>query len=57
MWKGGNMENEPGGKKPVQRKELPIVPDDTEDTEQAMRELFDEEKVTHQHGAAEPERD
>ena len=51
------MEEEPGGKKPVQRRERPIVPDETEDTEQAMRELFDEEKVTHQHGGAEPERD
>ncbi len=51
------MEEEPGEKKPVQRKEPPIVPDETEDTEQAMRELFDEEKVTHQHGGAEPERD
>jgi len=51
------MEEEPADKNPVQRKELPIVPDETEDTEQAMRELFDEEKVTHKHGAAEPERD
>ena len=51
------MEEEPGRKKPVLRRELPIVPDETEDTEEAMRELFDEEKVTHQHGGAEPERD
>ena len=51
------MEEEPGRKKPVHRRELPIVPDDSEDTEQAMRELFNEEKVTHQHGGAEPERD
>ena len=51
------MEEESGRKKPVQRRELPIVPDDSEDTEQAMRELFNEEKVTHQHGGAEPERD
>ena len=33
------MEEEPGEKKPVQRRELPIVPDETEDTEQAMREI------------------
>ena len=51
------MGQEPGEKKPVQRRELPIVPDDSQDTEQAMRELFDEEKVTHKHGGAEPEGD
>lgn len=51
------MEENIEKKKPSIRKELPIVPDESEDTEQAMRELFDEEKVTHQHGGAEPERD
>jgi len=51
------MDEEAAEKKPIRRKELTIVPDETEDTEQAMRELFDEEKVTHQHGGAEPERD
>ncbi len=51
------MEVESGGKRPVRRRELPIVSDDSEDMEQAMREFFDEEKVTHQHGEAKPERD
>lgn len=51
------MEDRPREKKRVYRRELPIVPSDADDTEQAMRELFDEEKVTHQHGGAEPERD
>ncbi len=51
------MEEKPNEKKPVKRKELPIVADETEDTEQAMRDLFDEEKVTHTHGGAEPEGD
>tara|TARA_B100000315_G_scaffold260247_1_gene320322 strand:+ start:2333 stop:2488 length:156 start_codon:yes stop_codon:yes gene_type:complete len=51
------MKELPGEKKPLWQRELPIVSDDSEDTEQVMRELFDEEKVTHQHGGAEPEGD
>lgn len=31
------------------------MPDDTELIEQEMAELFEEDRVTHQHGSAEPE--
>ncbi|RMH37413.1 MAG: hypothetical protein D6690_03335 [Nitrospirae bacterium] len=37
------------------RKELQVVPDDSELIEQEMAELFEEDRVTHQHGSAEPE--
>jgi hypothetical protein len=36
---------------------LPIVHDEEEDTNKEMQELFDEDKVTHEHGGSEPERD
>ncbi|WP_447977802.1 hypothetical protein [Candidatus Nitrospira bockiana] len=41
------------------RKELPLVsvPDDRELLAQEMAELFEEDKVTHQHGSSEPEAD
>lgn len=41
------------------RKEIPLVsvPDDRELIEEEMAELFEEDKVTHQHGSSEPEAD
>lgn len=36
---------------------LPILNEEIESTEQDMEELFDEDKVEHRHGGAEPERD
>lgn len=39
------------------RKELHVVPDEAELIEQEMSELFEEDRVTHQHGSAEPEGD
>jgi hypothetical protein len=44
---------------PKVRKELPVIsaPDDRETIEQEMAELFEEDKVSHQHGSAEPEGD
>ncbi|MCP9454982.1 MAG: hypothetical protein NNA18_02585 [Nitrospira sp.] len=41
------------------RKELPVIftPNDQETIEQEMAELFEEDKVSHQHGSAEPEGD
>jgi hypothetical protein len=45
--------------KPKARKELPLisVPDDRDMIAQEMAELFEEDKVSHQHGSSEPEAD
>lgn len=45
--------------KPKTRKELPLisVPDDRDMIAQEMAELFEEDKVSHQHGSSEPEAD
>jgi hypothetical protein len=47
---------DPKPKKP-KKKELAMVPHpaDEEDISSEMTDLFDEETVKHQHGAAEPE--
>lgn len=41
------------------RKEIPLVsvPNDRDMIAAEMEELFDEDKVTHQHGSSEPEAD
>lgn len=41
------------------RKEIPLVsvPADCDLIAEEMAELFDEDKVTHQHGSSEPEAD
>jgi hypothetical protein len=41
------------------RKEIPLVsvPNDREMMADEMAELFDEDRVTHQHGSSEPEAD
>lgn len=54
-------------KKPDQSKEkekkkpinisLPVLPSDESTLDDEMAELFNEDKVTHQHGRTEPERD
>ncbi|MBI4402018.1 MAG: hypothetical protein HY581_10350 [Nitrospirae bacterium] len=46
-------------KAPKARKEIPLVsvPNDRDMIAEEMAELFDEDKVTHQHGSAEPEAD
>lgn len=45
--------------KPKTRKELPLisVPDDRDMIAEEMAELFEEDKVSHQHGSSEPEAD
>ena len=45
--------------KPKARKELPLVsvPDDRDMIAEEMADLFDEDKVSHQHGSSEPEAD
>ncbi len=44
---------------PKARKEIPLisVPNDRDMIAAEMEELFDEDKVTHKHGSAEPEAD
>jgi hypothetical protein len=44
---------------PKAKKLLPMVsvPDDAELMAEEMQELFDEDRVTHQHGGTEPEAD
>ena len=41
------------------RKEIPLVsvPNDRDMIAEEMAELFDEDKVSHQHGSSEPEAD
>jgi hypothetical protein len=50
---------DPKAKPPKIRKELSVVslPHDNDVMAQEMAELFDEDRVTHQHGNAEPEKD
>ncbi len=44
---------------PPKRKEIPLisVPDDRDMIAEEMAELFDEDRVSHQHGSSEPEAD
>ena len=44
---------------PKTRKELPLVsvPNDRDMMAEEMAELFEEDKVSHQHGSSEPEAD
>ena len=44
---------------PKPRKELPLIatPNDQQAMDEEMAELFDEDKVSHQHGSSEPESD
>ena len=44
---------------PKARKESPLisVPNDREMIAEEMEELFEEDKVSHQHGSSEPEAD
>jgi hypothetical protein len=41
------------------RKDIPLisVPDDTHMIAEEMAEMFDEDRVSHQHGSSEPEAD
>lgn len=49
----------PSVQTPKPRKEIPLVsvPNDRDMIAEEMAELFDEDKVTHQHGRSEPEAD
>jgi hypothetical protein len=44
---------------PKVRKEIPLVsvPNDRDMIAEEMAELFDEDRVSHQHGSSEPEAD
>ena len=45
--------------KPKVRKELPVfaIQDDADIMAEEMADLFEEDKVSHQHGSSEPEAD
>ena len=45
--------------KPKVRKELPVfaIQDDADIRAEEMADLFEEDKVSHQHGSSEPEAD
>lgn len=58
-----NNMNDPKPKEPQsqppKRKEIPLisVPNDRDMIAEEMAELFDEDRVSHQHGSSEPEAD
>lgn len=49
----------PKADQPKTRKEIPLVsvPNDRDMIAEEMAEMFDEDKVSHQHGSSEPEAD
>jgi hypothetical protein len=49
----------PKGDQPKPRKEIPLVsvPNDRDMIAEEMAEMFDEDRVSHQHGSSEPEAD
>jgi hypothetical protein len=53
------VEESPPEDAPKARKEIPLisVPNDREMIAEEMAELFDEDRVSHQHGSSEPEAD
>jgi hypothetical protein len=55
----GEPEPKPDEPQPKVRKEIPLisVPNDREMIADEMAELFEEDKVSHQHGSSEPEAD
>jgi hypothetical protein len=55
----GELEPKPAEPQPKVRKEIPLisVPNDREMIAEEMAELFDEDRVSHQHGSSEPEAD
>ena len=52
-------DSSPQADEPKSRKEIPLVsvPNDRDMIAEEMEELFDEDRVTHQHGSSEPEAD
>jgi len=51
--------SQPPEEPPKARKEIPLVsvPNDRDMIAEEMEELFEEDKVSHQHGSSEPEAD
>jgi hypothetical protein len=52
-------DKDPKAQSPKIKKELSVfsLPHDNDVMEQEMEEMFDEDRVTHRHGNAEPEKD
>ncbi len=57
--KQSKSEESPTEDAPKARKEIPLisVPNDRDMIAEEMAELFEEDKVSHQHGSSEPEAD
>lgn len=53
------QDSPPSASQPKPRKEIPLisVPNDRDMIAEEMAELFDEDRVSHQHGSSEPEAD
>ncbi len=56
---GNSEDKDPMAEAPKAKKELSVVslPHDNDVMAQEMADLFDEDRVTHQHGGSEPEKD
>ncbi len=56
---GNSEDKDPKAEEPKAKKELSVVslPHDNDVMAQEMADLFDEDRVTHQHGGSEPEKD
>ncbi|HMU54628.1 MAG TPA: hypothetical protein PKA61_06465 [Nitrospira sp.] len=57
--KAKKLEDSEPEDQPKARKEIPLisVPNDRDMIAEEMEELFDEDRVSHQHGSSEPEAD
>ncbi|HEY5599346.1 MAG TPA: hypothetical protein VIK48_01535 [Candidatus Manganitrophaceae bacterium] len=53
----GEKEGEKNETKETLNIPLRFIPNENEETAQEMKELFDEDKVTHRQGSSEPEAD
>lgn len=58
------MGKESGARKKKKKKEkkptfIPLtpIPDESAELEEELKEIFEEDRVTHKHGGTEPERD
>ncbi len=56
---GNSEDKDPTAEAPKVKKELSVVslPHDNDVMAQEMADMFDEDRVTHQHGGSEPEKD
>lgn len=55
--KADTSPDQPQKQKKPQAISLPLIQNEQDDLDSEMKELFDEDKVSHQYGPTEPERD